>query len=173
MQIPSTAWLCLFGLLAWQAPATAGEESLRLERGLALAVPDLVQPGTCVRYQEGRGGFLGSASPYWLEGVVTVANAGRRQLQRCQAGLANGSEPVSRAEFLRQDAATPCLLGEPQEGMATELVLVRIEVRRWESPWDKQSGTKGRLFRGYYRDQPLQEGMPLELEAVQLHPCPT
>lgn len=164
-------WL-LVVLLANGLPAQAEPNgSLQLTDRLAVAAPEVLRSGQCVRYQEGGRGFLGQESGFWLEGEVLDLSYEYRNLENCPKNLALGREPLSRELFLQQEAQLPCRMGEAELAPRMEVTKANIKVQRWETPWDKRWGSNGRLYRGKYLDRQLISGGTLELNAALLTPC--
>lgn len=152
------------------APALADDAALRPSARLLFKHPELLQPGHCVRYEEGGSGWVLTEPVFYLKGSVVAAEVRSRRLPVCPQ--VPGKEPAqySRAEYLRLLAAHPCVApGEPERD--EQIGMVRLRVSDWETPHARRAENAGRLYRGRFLERPLQPGMEIELEADLLALC--
>ncbi|WP_303786257.1 hypothetical protein [Azovibrio restrictus] len=166
----------LVGLGAWVMAAgqvAAGEtgEAMRLAPALAAPEPQVLRPGQCVRYEEGGAGFLGRTPLFWLEGEVVAFRREQRPWVLCPASWRAGGAPRDREDLLERERLLPCFLADEAPAATLDVAWVRLQPRRWETPWARSWASRGRLYRGMYLDQPLQPGIELEIDARLLVPC--
>ena len=160
--------LLLLSVLA--LPALAEEAPLRASARLLFKHPALLQPGSCVRYEEGGSGWILTEPVFYLRGEVVAADVRTRHLGVCPQVAGKEISQYSRDEFVRHAQAYPCVSpGVPERD--EQLGVVRIKVRDWETPHAKKAANMGRLYRGAFLDRPLQAGMEIELEADLLSSC--
>ncbi len=150
--------------------AAAGEPPLRPSARLLKAQAQNFQVDRCVIYRENGGGNGTSDSDYFIKGKVVAAALETRILPACPEVQGRGVEQYTRAEFNRLALAYPCLNGEPAN-IEAQLGVVRLRVDAWDTPHARRSANAGRLYRGMYIDQPLKQGMEIELEADLLGRC--
>ena len=152
------------------APAVAEEPVLRSSARLLFKHPELLQTGSCVRYEEGGAGWVLKEPLYYLKGSVLGAEVRTRRLQACPAVPGKELAQYSREEFVGLLKAQPCLAaGSPDRD--EQVGVVRLHVTDWETPHTRRAENAGRLYRGMFIDQSLGQGMEIELEADQLLPC--
>ena len=154
--------------LAW--PALAEEPHLRPSARLIFKHPEMLQPGRCVRYEEGGAGWVAVDPLYYLRGEVVASTVRTRRLRTCPQVPGKTLEHYSRAEFNRHALAYPCLSpGEPERDV--QIGIVRLRVSDWETPHTRRAENAGRLYRGMFIDRKLEKGMEIELEADLLGLC--
>ena len=159
-------WLSLLSL-----PVLAeGEPALRASARLLFKQPEILQPGTCVRYEEGGSGWLLTDPVFFLRGEVIAAEVRTRHLGTCPQVPGKVLEQYSREEFNRHALAYPCLSpGLPERD--EQIGIVRFRVRDWETPHQRKVVNAGRLYRGMFIDRELKPGLEIELEADLLVSC--
>ncbi len=151
-------------------PALAADAGLRPSARLLFKYPELLQPGACVRYQEGGAGWVMTDPVYYLKATVLAAEVAMRHLGQCPLVAGKNMEQYSREEFNRQALAFPCVspgVAERDE----QIGLVRLRVSSWETPYAVRAANAGRLYRGMFIDRKLEKDMEIELEADLLGPC--
>lgn len=144
--------------------------SLRPSAQLLFKYPSMLQPGQCVRYQEGGGGWVMTEPVFYLKGEVLAAEVRTRHLGHCPLVPGKNMEQYSRAEFNRYALAYPCVSNDVAE-RDEQIGIVRLRVTDWETPHAKKAENAGRLYRGSFIDLPLEKGMEIELEADLLGVC--
>jgi hypothetical protein len=161
-------FILLLAVLA--APAMAGEMLLRPSANLLFKHPELLQPGHCVRYEEGGAGWVVTDPVFYLKGTVVSAEVRSRRLSVCPEVPGKEWSQYSRAEYVRLALVQPCLApGTPERDEQTGVV--RVRVTDWETPHARRAENAGRLYRGMFIDRPLARGMEIELEADMLAVC--
>jgi hypothetical protein len=166
MRFLLTAFLALLA-----APAMADEPVLRPSARLLFKQPELLEPGRCVRYEEGGAGWIATEPVYYLSGMVVTADVQTRHLGKCPSVPGKNLEQYSRAEFVRYAAAYPCV-GPDAVERDEQIGIVRLKVADWETPHAAKAANAGRLFRGSFLEHKLEKGMEIELEADLLGLCP-
>lgn len=161
-------FLIALGWLAFAAQAV--EPALRPSAQLLFKQPELLHPGSCVRYQEGGAGWVASDPLYYLKGEVLGAEVRVRHLGRCPVVPGKNIEQYSREEFNRHARAFPCVSQEAAE-RDEQIGVVRLRVADWESPHARKAANAGRLYRGMFLERKLEKGMEIELEADLLAVC--
>ena len=150
--------------------ALADEAMPRASARLLLEQPEWLQPGRCVRYEEGGGGWVMTEPVFYLQGRVLETAVQTRPAPVCPEAPGKQAGQYSRAEFVRLVAAQPCVA--PGKSVRdVRLGLVRLSVSDWETPHARRAENLGRLYRGLFLDQPLSQGVEIELEADLLAPC--
>lgn len=148
----------------------AAEESTRPDGRVLFPDPALAKPGTCVVYREGGAGWMLTEPVYWLRGTTIAGEVKQRHVGRCPMVPGKRIEEYSREEFNRLAAAHPCV--EREENVRDEdFGAIRLRVEDWDTPWARRAANAGRLYQGSYLDQPLQNGIELELDARLLNAC--
>ncbi len=164
---------CLLALVALSAAssfAMADDPVLRPSARLLFKQPELLQPGQCVRYEEGGAGWVLTDPLYYLKGQVIAARVETRHVGTCPIVPGKVLKQYSRDEFNRHAQAYPCVspgFAERDE----QIGVVRIKVGDWETPHAKKAENAGRLYRGMFLDRRLEKGMEIELEADLLGTC--
>src|SRR5574343_541230 len=158
-------------LAALAFAAVADEEApLRPSAQLLFKHPHLLQPGQCVRYQEGGAGWVVTEPVYFLRGEVVSAEVRSRHVGTCPVVEGKTLLQYTRDEFIRHARAYPCVSpGVPER--ETQIGVVRIRVNTWETPHARKAENAGRLYRGMFLDQHLEKGQEIELEADLLGAC--
>ncbi|MDR0775823.1 MAG: hypothetical protein LBE81_04195 [Azonexus sp.] len=161
----------LLAVLAVLAGSAVADEPVSHPSARLLAdSPEWLQPGHCVRYEEGGGGWVMTEPVYYLQGIVLEAAVRTLRTPVCPEVPGKQAGQYSRAEFVRLVAAQPCVApGRPVRD--EQLGLVRLRVIDWETPHARRAENVGRLYRGLFLDQPLHQGVEIELEADLLVPC--
>lgn len=160
----------LASLAALAGPAAADEAAPRPSARLLLDHPELFQPGRCLRYEEGGGGWVMTEPVYYLHGTVLGAEVRTRRTPVCPEVPGKQPGQYTRAEFLRWLEAQPCIApGRPARD--ERIGLVRLRVSDWETPHARRTENAGRLYRGHFLDRLLSQGVEIELEADLLVPC--
>lgn len=158
-------------LLAFlSTPALAADPALRPSARLLFKQPELLQPGTCVVYEEGGSGWVITDPVYYLKGRVLAAEVRTRHLGRCPLVPGKNMEQYSREEFNRHALAYPCVSENVPE-RDEQIGIVRLRVSTWETPHIKKAENAGRLYRGMFIEQKLEKDMEIELEADLLGTC--
>lgn len=161
-------FLAALALLA--LPAWADESALRPSAQLLFKQPELLQPGSCVVYEEGGSGWIMTEPVYFLKGKVIAAEVRTRHLGVCPQVPGKTMAQYSREEFNRQVLASPCVSpGVPERD--EQIGVVRLRVGEWETPHEKKAANAGRLYRGSFIDRKLEKGLEIELEANLLGVC--
>lgn len=151
-------------------PVLADEPSLRPSARLLFKQPELLQPGSCVAYQEGGSGWVATDPVYYLKGEVIAAEVKTRHLGVCPQVPGKSLLQYSRAEFVQHALAYPCVSpGVPERD--EQIGVVRLRVNEWETPYEKKAANAGRLYRGSFLDRKLKKGLEIELEADLLSVC--
>lgn len=151
-------------------PALAADPMLRPSARLLFKQPEMLQAGKCVVYEEGGSGWIMTEPVYYLKGAVVSTRVEPRHLARCPEVPGKNIEQYSRQEFNRHARAFPCVAaGVPERDEQIGVVTLRVE--SWETPHAARAANAGRLFRGMLIDQPLKQGMEVELEADLLGVC--
>ncbi|HEX6736383.1 MAG TPA: hypothetical protein VF096_16360 [Azonexus sp.] len=162
--------LLILALAALAAPALADDAALRPSARLLFKHPELLQPGHCVRYEEGGRGWVVTEPVFYLKGTVLAAEVRSRQLPVCPQVAGKDPGQYSRAEFVRLAQASPCVApGTPVRD--EQIGIVRLRVTEWETPHARRAENAGRLYRGMFLERPLQQGLEIELEADLLGLC--
>ncbi len=143
---------------------------LRPSAQLLFKHPAMLQPGQCVRYEEGGAGWVMTEPVFYLKGEVLGTEVVVRHLGQCPTVPGKNIEQYSRAEFNRHALAYPCVSpGVPERD--EQIGIVRLRVTDWETPHAKKAENAGRLYRGSFIDRALEKGMEIELEADLLGVC--
>ena len=163
--------ILLVALAALAMSAQANEPVLlRPSAQLLFKQPAMLQPGQCVRYEEGGAGWVITEPVFYLKGEVIAAEVRTRHLGQCPLVKGKNMEQYSRAEFNRLALAHPCVSkGVPERD--EQIGIVRVRVTDWETPYVKKAENAGRLYRGGFIDRPLEKDMEIELEADLLGVC--
>jgi hypothetical protein len=161
----------LVGLACLAISAQANEPVLlRPSAQMLFKHPAMLQPGQCVRYEEGGAGWVITEPVFYLKGEVLSAEVRTRHLGQCPVVPGKIIEQYSREEFNRHALAHPCVspgVAERDE----QIGMVRIRVADWETPHAKKAENAGRLYRGTFIDRKLEKGMEIEMEADLLTVC--
>lgn len=152
------------------APAIADEPLLRPSASLLFKYPELLQPGHCVRYEEGGAGWVVTDPVFYLKGSVVSAEVRTRRLRTCPAVPGKELKQYSRAEYVALALAQPCLPAGTAE-RDEQIGVVRLRISDWETPHARRAENAGRLYRGMFIDRPLARGMEIEMEADALAIC--
>lgn len=162
--------LALFMLLLVGAPVLAEVPALRPSASLLFKAPELLRPGSCVRYQEGGAGWIAREPEFFLRGEVVSAMLDFRQVGTCPLVPGKSLHQYQRAEFVRYLQALPCVApgAAPRN---QQIGLVRLRVVDWETPHERKAENAGRLWRGHFIDMKLEKGMEIEMEADLLGNC--
>jgi len=152
------------------APALAADPALRPSARLLFKQPELLQPGSCVVYEEGGSGWVITEPVYYLKGRVVAAEVRTRHLGCCPLVPGKNIEHYSREEFNRHALAYPCVSDNVPE-RDEQIGVVRLRVSAWETPHAKKAENAGRLYRGMFIEQKLEKDMEIELEADLLGTC--
>jgi hypothetical protein len=160
--------------LHWPAcltvPALAVEPALRPSAQLLFKQPEMLRPGSCVRYEEGGAGWVATDPVYYLKGEVLASEVQTRHLGKCPVVPGKNIEQYSRDEFNRHARAFPCVSQAAAEH-DEQIGVVRLRVTDWETPHAVRAANAGRLYRGMFLDRKLEKGMEIELEADLLAVC--
>lgn len=160
----------LVALTLLALPALAEEAALRPSARLLFKQPELLQPGSCVFYEEGGAGWIVTEPVYYLKGKVISAEVRTRHLGVCPQVPGKTIGQYSRDEFNRQVLASPCVSpGVPERD--EQVGVVRLRVSEWETPHVRKAANAGRLYRGMFIDRPLKKDLEIELEADLLEVC--
>ena len=162
------SFLVLLAFLS--TPALAADPALRPSARLLFKQPELLQPGSCVLYEEGGSGWVITDPVYYLKGRVVAAELRTRHLGRCPLVPGKNMEQYSREEFNRHALAYPCVSENVPE-RDEQIGIVRLRVSAWETPHPKKAENAGRLYRGMFIEQKLEKDMEIELEADLLGTC--
>ena len=150
--------------------ALADDPTLRPSARLLFKQPELLQPGSCVVYEEGGSGWVITEPVYYLKGRVVAAEVRTRHLGHCPLVPGKNMEHYSREEFNRHALAYPCVSANVAE-RDEQIGIVRMRVSAWETPHAKKAENAGRLYRGMFIEQKLEKDMEIELEADLLGTC--
>lgn len=151
--------------------AQAAEPALlRPSASLLFKQPELLQPGQCVRYEEGGNGWVVTDPVFFVQGEVLAAEVRTRHLGKCPVVPGKTLEHYSRDEFNRHVQAFPCV-GPDVPERDEQSGIVRLRVVDWETPHARKAENAGRLYRGMFVDEKLKKGMEIELEADLLTVC--
>ncbi|MGE5471888.1 MAG: hypothetical protein ACM3X0_13910 [Bacteroidota bacterium] len=162
--------ILLLALTLLATPLLADEVGLRPSASLLFKQPELLQPGSCVVYQEGGSGWIITEPVYYLKGEVIAAEVRTRHLGACPVVPGKVLNQYSREEFNRHAQALPCVSpGVPERDEQSGVV--RLRVSSWETPYARKAANAGRLYRGMFIGQKLQKGVEIELEADLLGLC--
>lgn len=150
--------------------AQAVEPALRPSAQLLFKQPELLRPGSCVRYEEGGAGWVATDPVYYLKGEVLASEVQTRHLGKCPLVPGKNIEQYTREEFNRHARAFPCVSQQAAE-RDEQIGIVRLRITDWETPHAIRAANAGRLFRGMFLDRKLEKGMEIELEADLLAVC--
>lgn len=135
--------------------------------GTATAEPRV---GDCVLFREGGDGLLLKTPTYWLRGSIAGISNERRLAWRCPQ-IGKPESAYTHDDWIRVTAAMPCVQSDAE---VREVAVMRISVavEEWETPWTRQHGSAGWLFRGHFLDTPLKRGDLIDMDASWLEHCP-
>lgn len=162
--------ILLLALACLSLPVAAVEPALRPSAQLLFKQPELLRPGSCVRYEEGGAGWVVTDPVYYLKGEVLASEVQTRHLGLCPVVPGKNIEQYSRDEFNRHARAFPCVSQASAE-RDEQIGVVRLRVTDWETPHAVRAANAGRLYRGMFVDHKLEKGMEIELEADLLSVC--
>lgn len=162
--------ILLLALACLSVPALAVEPALRPSAQLLFKQPEMLRPGSCVRYEEGGAGWVATDPVYYLKGEVLASEVQTRHLGKCPVVPGKNIEQYSRDEFNRHARAFPCVSQAAAE-RDEQIGVVRLRVTDWETPHAVRAANAGRLYRGMFLDRKLEKGMEIELEADLLAVC--
>lgn len=162
--------ILLLALACLTVPALAVEPALRPSAQLLFKQPEMLRPGSCVRYEEGGAGWVATDPVYYLKGEVLASEVQTRHLGKCPVVPGKNIEQYSRDEFNRHARAFPCVSQAAAE-RDEQIGVVRLRVTDWETPHAVRAANAGRLYRGMFLDRKLEKGMEIELEADLLAVC--
>lgn len=152
--------LLFLSVLVLPLPAAAAE----LE-----TVSTAPQVGDCVMFREGGVGLIFRTPTYWLKGTIAALSPERRLAGRCPV-IGKPVSAYGREDWVRVAAAMPCV--EHDSDMRdVDVLRIRVAVEEWETPWSKQHGSAGWLFRGQFLDQVLKKGGIIDMDATWLERC--
>lgn len=143
---------------------------LRPSARLLFKQPELLQPGQCVRYEEGGNGWVVTDPVFFVKGEVLAAEVRTIHLGKCPVVPGKTLEHYSRDEFNRHVQAFPCVAADVAE-RDEQSGIVRLRVVDWETPHAKKAENAGRLYRGMFVDEKLKKDLEIELEADLLTAC--
>lgn len=135
--------------------------------------PRALQNGDCVEYREEGAGLILKTPSYWVRGRVVESYRSRHTIGLCP----DADKPRSRygrEEWKRFAAAYPCAWSQsapPEGGSEITVLRVRFAVTAWETPWTRDHGQNGWLYRGHFLDTALKEGVVLDVDASLLGYC--
>ncbi|MFZ4538764.1 hypothetical protein [Propionivibrio sp.] len=135
----------------------------------ALSASSDPQLGDCVMFREGGVGLVLKTPTYWLKGTVAKISHERRQAGRCPE-IGKLIQTYTRDDWVRMAAAMPCVDND-SDVREVDVLRLSVSVEEWETPWSKQHGTTGWLFRGYFLDKPLKQGGLIDMDATWLEHC--
>jgi hypothetical protein len=162
--------ILLLALAVLATPALAADPALRPSARLLFKYPELLQPGHCVRYEEGGSGWIVTEPVFYLKGTVLASEVRTRHLPTCPEVPGKPPEQYSRADFVRLALAHPCVAaGTPERD--EQVGIVRLRVSDWETPHARKAENAGRLYRGMFIERKLEKAMEIELEADLLDVC--
>jgi hypothetical protein len=125
--------------------------------------------GECVMFREGGTGYLLTTPTYWVKGRVAGIESKRRWADRCPV-IGKPVSAYSRSDWATVVEAIPCVASDSEVGEVSVL-RVQLVVDDWETPWSKQHGAAGWLFRGMFVDKPLKKGVSIDMDAAWLERC--
>ncbi len=129
----------------------------------------LFRTGDCVVLREGGHGRVLLTPTYWMRGTVVAVMHRRHRAGVC-THFAKQAERLTLGDWQQIVEESPCVMqGEGVREVDVERVTVAVEA--WETPWSKQHGQSGRLFRGRYLEQELVKGARLDIDALWLQSC--
>ena len=171
MRLPvSASRLFVLVALAVIAPAQAESLTLRPASELTFRQPEVLQPGQCVRYEEGGQGWLLPEPLYYLKGEVRGTAVRTHEPGACPVLTGRSPRQYPREAYNRLLRAQPCGQAEIARG-PRPVGMVRLRVSDWETPHDRKAEAAGRLWRGMFIDQRLEKGAEIEIEADLLALC--
>ena len=143
--------------------------SLALEVGQSLPNALLPAVGECVVFREGGAGVVLKAPSYWMQGKLVALSHHKKILERCPQ-IGKLPQAYTREDWLRVAEASPC--AENTEGVR-EVMLVRltVAVEEWDTPWSKQHGAAGWLYRGNFLNTRLEKGVLIEMDSSWVERC--
>src|SRR5574343_266398 len=162
--------ILLLTLACLTSAVLADEPSLRPSAKLLFKQPEMLRPGSCVRYEEGGAGWVATDPVFYLKGEVLASEVQKRHLGKCPVVPGKNIEQYSRDEFNRHARAFPCVSASAAE-RDEQIGIVRLRVTDWETPHAVRAANAGRLYRGMFIDRKLEKGMEIELEADLLTDC--
>ena len=128
-----------------------------------------LKEGDCVVFREGGEGRLFTSPTYWLKGVVAEIGIVEKDAGNCPLE-AKALSAYNREERVRLAMAAPCLwVGDAKRSVS--VVKVSVTVDSWETPWSRQHGEAGVLFRGAFMDQKLVKGERVDIHSAWLERC--
>ena len=128
-----------------------------------------LKEGDCVVFREGGDGRLFTSPTYWLQGVVADIGTVKKDVVSCPLE-AKALSAYSREERVRLAMAAPCLW-EGDAKRSVPVVKVSVTVGSWETPWSRQHGEAGLLFRGAFMDRKLVKGERIDIYSAWLDRC--
>ena len=159
-------WGQLAGLLSASLLALP---SLALEAAQLLPTAQVPAVGDCVVFREGGAGVLLKAPSYWMQGRIVALSPHKKMLERCPQ-IGKLPQAYTREDWRRVAEASPCA---ERDDAVREVMLARltVAVEEWDTPWSKQHGAAGWLYRGNFLDTRLEKGVLIEMDSTWVERC--
>lgn len=125
--------------------------------------------GECVIFREGGIGHVLKTPTYWVQGRVAGIEPVRRWAGRCPV-IGRPISAYSREDWVRIVDALPCVEADA-DVREVKVLRIQMQVERWETPWSRQHGNVGWLFRGLFVNTPLKQGEIIDMDASWLERC--
>ena len=142
---------------------------LALELTQALPTAQVPAVGECVVFREGGAGVLLKAPSYWMQGRIVALSPRKKMLERCPQ-IGKLPQAYTREDWRRVAEASPCA---ERDDAVREVMLARltVAVEEWDTPWSKQHGAAGWLYRGNFLDTRLEKGVLIEMDSTWVERC--
>ncbi|MBW7901133.1 MAG: hypothetical protein H3C26_06635 [Rhodocyclaceae bacterium] len=125
--------------------------------------------GDCALFREGGEGAILKTPTYWLKATIVDIYRRPHRMELCP----NPGKPrarYDRADWRRLADAWPCVR-DPAQVREVEAIRMRLRVDSWDTPWSRQHGHGGWLFRGHFLDTELKAGVIIDVDGSLLERC--
>lgn len=129
------------------------------------------EPGDCALFREGGEGRVFKTPTYWLRGRIAEIRPRTHRVELCP-DPGHPRERYTREDWKKLAAAWPCTT-DPARVREIETIRILLRVDAWDTPWSRQHGQNGWLFRGHFLDTELKEGVVVEIDGSLLERCET
>lgn len=142
---------------------------LAVVSGAFADAPRMPVPGDCAMFREGGRGYILKAPVYWLRGRIEEVYERPHQMGLCPK-LDRPRERYTRADWMIVAEAYPCVANPDNVG-EVKAIRIRMRADAWDTPWSLQHGHNGWLYRGYFLNTELKEGVLLDIDGTLLERC--